>query len=97
MKAWEATVEVLLETQNPSIMYGDEWLCHQVAERLKWQHEGPKTSRRLLSTLSKTPGCLIKGYCKMPSDCCAKGQSVLHFELPDELLEQSSMDIRQYL
>jgi hypothetical protein len=64
-------------------MYGDEGLCHEIAERLGWKHEGPHTSRRLLKTLSKTPGRLVKSYCKMPRDCCARGQSVLCFELPE--------------
>lgn len=83
MRACDAVIEVLQETENTSLMYGDEYLCHAVAERLGWKHEGPYTSRRLLKVLSKTPGRLIKNYCKMPSDCCARGQSVLCFDLPE--------------
>jgi hypothetical protein len=82
MRACDAAIQVLIESNNPAVMYGDEWLCHQIAARLGWDHEGPRTSRRLLQALSRTPGRLVKGYCRMPSDCCARGQSVLHFELP---------------
>ena len=48
MRACDATVQVLIETDNPSVMYGDEWLCHQIAKRLGWEHAGPTTSRRVL-------------------------------------------------
>lgn len=83
MRACDATIQVLIETDNPSVMYGDEWLCHQIAERLGWEHAGPTTSRRVLRALAKTPGRLVKVLVRMPGDCCARGQSVLHFELPE--------------
>ncbi len=83
MRACDATIDVLLRTQNESIMYGDEWLAHQVAERLGWTHEGPRTTRRLLRALARTPGRLVKSYVAMPSDCCARGQAVLCFDLPE--------------
>lgn len=83
MRACDAAIQVLIETDNPSVMYGDEWLCHQIADRLGWEHAGPTTSRRVLRALSKTPGRLRKGLIRMPSDCCARGQSALHFELPE--------------
>lgn len=83
MRACDAAFAVLVETQNPSIMYGDEWLCHQVATRLGWEHQGPWTTRRLLRALSRTPGRLVKSLVGMPGDCCARGQAVLHFELPE--------------
>ena len=82
MRVCDAAIQVLIDTDNPALMYGDEWLCHQVAARLGWRHDGPATSRRVLQALSKTPGRLIKGLVQMPSDSCARGQSVLHFELP---------------
>lgn len=82
MRVCDAAIQVLIETDNPSLMYGDEGLCHQVAALLGWEHEGPATSRRVLQALSKTPGRLVKGLVRMPGDCCARGQSVLHFELP---------------
>ena len=83
MRACDAAIQVLIETDNPSVMYGDEWLCHQIAERLGWEHAGPATSRRVLRALAKTPGRLVKGLVRMPGDCCARGQSTLHFELPE--------------
>jgi hypothetical protein len=83
MRACDAALEVLKETSNPSIMYGDEGLGHLIAKRLGWEHQGPQTPRRLLQALSKTPGRLVKSYSKMPGDSCARGQSVLCFELPE--------------
>ncbi len=61
MRVCDAALAVLLETKNPSVMYGDEWLCRRIADRMQWAHEGPYTSRRVLRALSKTPGRLIKG------------------------------------
>lgn len=83
LRACDAAVAVLRELGEPGVMYGDEWLCHQIAERLGWKHEGPWTTRRLLAALSKTPGELIAGKVRMPSDCCARGQWVLCFSLPE--------------
>jgi hypothetical protein len=74
---------VLQEHKQPGVMYGDKWLCHQIAKKMGWESEGPRTSRRVLAALAKTPGVLIKTTLAMPSDCCARGQSVLHFELPE--------------
>lgn len=95
MRACDAAIQILIETNNPSVMYGDEWLCHQIAERLGWEHEGPKTSRRVLRALAKTPGRLLKGLVLMPNDCCARGQSVLHFELPKPEFEFMMGSLRQ--
>ena len=83
MRACDATVAVLKEVGEPTIMYGDEWLAHQVATRLGWRHDGPWTTRRLLATLSRTPGPLVKSLVRMPSDCCARGQAALCFSLPE--------------
>lgn len=82
MRACDAAIVVLIETDNPSVMYGDEWLCHQIAGRLGWESAGPATTRRVLRALAKTPGRLEKCLIRMPSDCCARGQSALMFELP---------------
>ena len=60
MRACDAAIQVLLESDNPAVMYGDAWLCHQIAARLGWEHEGPATTRRVLRALSKTPGRLTK-------------------------------------
>ncbi len=83
MRACDAAFAELAETRNPSVKYGDEWLAHQIAARLGWGHEGPQTTRRLLRALSRTPGRLVKSCVRMPRDCCARGQAVLCFELPE--------------
>lgn len=92
MRVCDATISVLIETGNPSLMYGDEWLCHQIADRLGWEHQGPQTTRRVLAALARTPGRLEKGFVRMPSDCCARGQLALHFQLPEP--EYSSLMAR---
>lgn len=81
MKAWEATEAFLREIGEPSVMYGDEWIAHQIARQLGWEREGPRTTRRLLAALARTPGTLHKSLVSMPSDCCARGQAVLCFSL----------------
>lgn len=81
VRVCDVAVEVLMAHNQPSLMYGDEWLCHQVAKRLGWDHDGPRTTRRVLAALARTPGRLKKSLVPMPSDCCARGQSVLCFEL----------------
>ena len=78
LRACDAAVAVLRETGEPGVMYGDEWLCHQIAKRLGWKPNGPWTTRRVLAALARTPGHLIVSKIRMPSDCCARGQSVLH-------------------
>ncbi len=56
MRVCDATVEVLLETGNSAVMWGDEGLLHLIAERLGWEHDCTKTSDRVLAALRKTPG-----------------------------------------
>lgn len=85
MRACDAAVAVLQETGEPTIMYGDEWLAHQVAKRLGWEAEGPRTTRRVLAALARTPGELVNSLVRMPGDCCAKGQAALCFELPEAM------------
>ena len=83
MRACDAAMQVLLESDNPAVMYGDDWLCHQIAARLGWEHEGPATTRRVLRALSKTPGRLTKNHVRlMPRNSRSQGRAVLHFELP---------------
>jgi hypothetical protein len=60
MQVWEAAVEVLKETDNPAVMWGDEGLCHLIADRLGWEHKAWETSDRVLAALAKTPGKLVK-------------------------------------
>lgn len=61
MRVCDAAIEVLRETDNPAVMWGDEGLLHLIAERLGWKHNTWKTSDRVLNALSKTPGRLIPG------------------------------------
>lgn len=56
----DAAVEILKETDNPAVMFGDEGLLHLIAERMGWPHRAWHTSNRVLRALSKTPGPLIK-------------------------------------
>lgn len=95
MRVYEAAIRVLIETKNPGVMYGDEWLCHQIAAKLQWPHEGPYTSKRVLAALARTPGRLVKGLVQTPSDCCARGQAVLHFGLPEPEYSQVMNELKQ--
>ncbi len=81
MRACDATEQFLREIGEPTVMYGDEWIAHQIAKRLGWEPQGPTTTRRLLAALARTPGPLEKSLVRMPSDCCARGQAVLCFAL----------------
>lgn len=83
MRACDAAAAVLREHGEPTIMYGDEWLAHQVAKKLGWAHEGPWTTRRVLAALARTPGPFVKSLVQMPGDCCARGQAALCFTLSD--------------
>lgn len=82
----DVAVEVLMETDNPSVMYGDDWLCHEIARRMGWDHEGYKTTRRVLAALARTPGVLVPSEVRSLSGSCARGQWVRCFELPQGLM-----------
>lgn len=60
MIVWKAAIEVLQETGNPAVMWGDEGLLHLIAERLGWPHKAWVTSNRVMAALNRTPGKLIK-------------------------------------
>jgi hypothetical protein len=78
MRVCIAAKQVLIETGNPAVMFGDEGLCHLIAEKLGWQHDGPRTSDRVLSALARTPGPLVKKKTK-----AGNGRWVNIFRLPD--------------
>lgn len=59
MRVWEAAVQVLRETENEAVMWGDEGLLHMIAERMGWKHDGWNTSARVLNALTKCPGPLV--------------------------------------
>lgn len=82
MRVCDAALEVLKEHKQPSVMWGDEWLLHQIAKKKGWQSEGPQTSRRVLAALAKTPGPLVKSLVDMPNDHVGHGMAVLCFEVP---------------
>lgn len=57
MIIWQAAVEVLKETGNDAVMWGDETLLHLIANRSGRKFRGGwRTSRSVLDALSKTPG-----------------------------------------
>lgn len=61
MKAWQATVEVLRETGNEAVMWGDETLLRLIAKKMGWEHKADRTSYRVLQALTRNPGELIMG------------------------------------
>ena len=77
MRACDAAVEVLRETDNPAVMWGDEGLLHEIADKLGWKHDAWHTSNRVLRALAKTPGALEKRR------TLCHGHWVLIFRLPN--------------
>lgn len=61
MRTCDAAVEVLRETDNPAVMWGDEGLLHLIAERAGLRSCGRawKTSDAVLRNLSREPGSLV--------------------------------------
>lgn len=57
----DCAVEVLRETGNGAVMWGDEGLLSLVAERAGMPHEAWKTSDKVLNALSRCPGDLVPG------------------------------------
>jgi len=77
--AWEATIEVLRETDNPAVMFGDSGLLHAIAERLGWEAMGVQTEDRVMAAWNKSPGRLIKSKSQL-----GNGRIVSKFSLPKE-------------
>jgi len=63
MRTCDAAVLVLRETDNPAVMWGDEGLCHLIAERAELSTVGRAwlTSDRVLRNLDRQPGELVAG------------------------------------
>lgn len=78
MRIFEATIEVLRETDNPAVMFGDAGLLHAICERAGRPHEGPRTEKKMLDALSRNCGPLLKGLTKLPT-----GRWVRIFRLPE--------------
>jgi len=58
----DAAVEVLRETKNEAVMWGDSGLLHLIAERAGIAHRAWETEDQIIAALSKTPGLLIPGH-----------------------------------
>lgn len=78
MRVADAAYEVLQETNNPAVMWGDEGLLHLIADKLGWKHEGHETPDRVLRALAKTPGRLIPGHAQ-----AFNNRKVRIFRLPE--------------
>ena len=61
MRACDAAVEILRETDNPAVMWGDTGLLHLIAKRagMASQNRAWKTEQRVLQALTRQPGLLI--------------------------------------
>ena len=81
--AAEAAAQLLRETQNTAIGWGDSVLLHAVAQRIGVPAEGPRTEKVILDKIAMTyPGALVKGYTSLPSRGLAR---VRRFSLPESL------------
>lgn len=80
MRTCDAAVEILRETKNLAVMWGDEGLLHLIAERakIKTARRAWKTSDRVLANLSRQPGILVKGLTTL-----GNGHVVRIFHLPE--------------
>jgi hypothetical protein len=79
VRVCDAAVEVLRETNNPAVMWGDVWLLHAIADRagLAESRYPSHRERRVLAALTKQPGILIPRLTRIGS-----GRSVRIFRLP---------------
>jgi len=75
----DAAKEVLLETDNPAVMWGDVALLHMIAERMGWDSQGAKTERRVLAALSRCPGPFTPGKTTL-----GNGRTVRIFRLRED-------------
>ncbi|MFI5297385.1 MAG: hypothetical protein ACHREM_04745 [Polyangiales bacterium] len=80
----DAAVEVLRETGNPAVMWGDEGLLHLIARRaeLKTCGRAWKTSDRALANLTRNHDGLIAG-----TTTTGGGRRVRIFWLPEHAPE----------
>lgn len=80
MRICDAAVEVLRETGNPAVMWGDSGLLHAIADRAKARCRGRawKTEEAVLAALSRQPGKLVPF-----KSLSMHGHSVRVFALPE--------------
>lgn len=82
----DAAFDVLKETGNKAVMWGDVGLLHKIAARAGIRSQGPKTERHILNSLSKQPGKLIPGYTTVLTACGFIGRAkriVRTFRMPE--------------
>ncbi len=80
VRTCDAAVEVLRETDNPAVMWGDEGLLHAIADRagLKACNRAWQTSAAVLNNLARQPGDLVSRL-----TLAANGRRVRIFYLPE--------------
>lgn len=83
MRVCDATVEILNETDNDAVMWGDIALLHMIAERLGWESQASRTEKRVLDALSKTPGILEPVFTRI-SNLNGRTRLVRCFRMPEE-------------
>lgn len=81
----DAAVEVLRETGNTAVMWGDVALLHRIAIRAGRPSRGARTERLVINALSRQPGLLEPGRTRVqtnhgPFGFC--GTTVRIFRLP---------------
>lgn len=81
MRVCDATIEILKETNNDAVMWGDCVLLHMIADRLGWEHQSWRTEKRVLDALSKTPGILEPVFTRV-SNLNGRTRLVRCFRMP---------------
>lgn len=81
MRTCDAALEVLRETDNPAVMWGDEGLLHMIADRagIRARANGWRTSSAVLANLARQPGELQPLY-----TLAMNGRRVRIFYLPEK-------------
>ena len=78
MRCCDAAVQVLKETENEAVMWGDGHLLHQIAARMGWNADSWATEKRVLDALTRCPGMLIA-----KKTLAGNGRTVRIFRLPE--------------
>lgn len=80
MRTCDAAAQVLRETNNPAVMWGDEGLLHMIAARARLRCSGRswQTSQAVLNNLARQPGELVPGFTSL-----FNGRRVRIFHLPE--------------
>lgn len=84
VRTCDAALQVLRETNNPAVMWGDEGLLHRIAERAELATAGRswRTSAAVLSNLGRCPGELIPKLTR--ARVGGRDRWVRIFRLPEE-------------